>query len=188
MPLFKPDKSWTLFLDRDGVINKRKMDEYVLKPEELILEDRVPLSLAILRNFFSTLVVVTNQQGIGKGLMTEDDLSAIHEKMIREIELSGGKIDKIYFCPALKQDHSFYRKPSPGMGLLARKDFPEINFKKSVMVGDTISDMLFGKRLKMKTVFIGTDQKIISENFNIIDWAFPTLIQFAEYIQNQYGE
>lgn len=184
MPFLKPDKSWTLFLDRDGVLNKRKMDEYVLKPEELILEEKVPESLAILKNFFSKIVVVTNQQGIGKGLMTEEDLFSIHIKMIREIEQADGRIDKIYFCPALKQDNSFMRKPSPGMGLLARKEFPEIIFKKSIMVGDTISDMLFGKRLKMNTVFLGTNQKQVDDNFRIIDLAFTSLYHFAEFIQN----
>lgn len=184
MPLFNPDKSWTLFLDRDGVLNKRKLDEYVLNPRELVLEEKVPESIAILRNYFSLLLVVTNQQGIGKGLMSEEDLASVHEKMVKEIEQAGGRIDKIYYCPALKQENSFMRKPSPGMGLLARKDFPEINFKKSVMVGDTISDMLFGKRLKMNTVFIGTNQKVIDENFKIIDLAFSSLYQFAEHLQN----
>jgi histidinol-phosphate phosphatase family protein len=185
MSLFKPDNNWTLFLDRDGVLNKRKINEYVLNSRELVLEEKVPESLAILKNYFSLLLVVTNQQGIGKGLMSDEDLNSIHEKLVKEIEQGNGRIDKIYYCPALKQENSFMRKPSPGMGLLARKDFPEINFKKSVMVGDTISDMLFGKRLKMITVFIGTNHTLISENYKIIDLAFDSLYEFARYLQNQ---
>lgn len=176
------DKSWSLFLDRDGVINVRKMDAYVLKPDDFIFREEVVESINRLASLFGPVVVVTNQQGIGKDLMTEDDLKAIHAKMINAIEEEGGRIDKVYFCPELKEAHSFQRKPSPGMALRAKKEFPAIHFKKSVMVGDTISDMKFGKRLKMTTVFIGENKKEISLNHNLIDYAFAGLKEFTDYI------
>lgn len=176
------DKSWSLFLDRDGVINVRKLDAYVLKPDDFIFCEEAENSISRLSQLFGPVVVVTNQQGIGKGLMSEDDLQAIHTKMVSGIEAAGGRIDKIYYCPELKEAHSFFRKPAPGMALKAKKDFPVIQFKKSVMVGDTISDMRFGKQLKMLTVFIGDEKELISKNHKLIDYAFSGLKEFADFL------
>lgn len=176
------DKSWSLFLDRDGVINVRKLDAYVLKPADFTFCEEAEKSIARLSQLFGPVVVVTNQQGIGKGLMNEDDLHAIHTGMVSAIEAAGGRIDKIYYCPELKEARSFLRKPSPGMALKAKKDFPEMQFKKSVMVGDTISDMKFGKQLKMVTVFIGEEKDLVSKNHKLIDYAFPGLKEFADFI------
>lgn len=177
-----PDKTWTLFLDRDGVINTRKPDAYVLSRADFQWTEKAPESIAALSQLFGRTLVVTNQQGIGKGLMSEDDLLQIHQMMQAEVEQAGGKIDSIYHCPALKESKSFYRKPMPGMALLAKKEFPEINFKKAVMVGDTISDMIFGKNLKMQTVLIDTDKKTISTYYKLIDFAFPDLKTFADFV------
>ncbi len=176
------DINWTLFLDRDGVINVRKPDEYVTKPEDFVWNEMAVESIAYLSRLFGHVLVVTNQQGIGKGLMSIDDLNNIHTRMIDKIEEAGGTIHKVYFCPNPKTDRSFMRKPSPGMGLKARKDFPGIDFRKSVMVGDSVSDMMFGKALKMKTIFINHDKKIISEHHNIIDYAFHSLKDFAQFL------
>ena len=180
--ILQPDTSWTLFLDRDGVINIRKIDEYVLQPKEFLFIDGTLDAIARLTNLFGLSFVVTNQQGIGKGMMTEDDLFDIHSLMLKEINRSGGKIDKVYYCSALKESRSFMRKPMPGMGLLAKKEFPEINFKKAVMVGDAISDMQFGKNLGMITVFIGSDKKTISRQHRKIDFAFANLASFSDYL------
>jgi HAD superfamily hydrolase (TIGR01662 family) len=103
----------------------------------------------------------------------------IHAGMLSEIRKSGGKIDAVYFCPSLIEEHSVMRKPNVGMALQARKDFSVIRFKQSVMVGDSLSDMVFGKRLKMTTVFICTDKKIIAENSRLIDLTYPDLFSFA---------
>jgi histidinol-phosphate phosphatase family protein len=176
------NRNWTLFLDRDGVINQRKIDDYVLRPEDFVWTIDAPASIAKLSDIFGRIIVVTNQQGIGKGLMTENDLEKIHEKLLFGVKKEDGRIDRIYHCPALKGSGSLYRKPLPGMALQARKDFPEINFKKSIMVGDTISDMKFGKNLKMKTVIIETDKKLISENHKFIDYAFSDLKSFTDFL------
>lgn len=177
-----PNKTWTLFLDRDGVINQRKPNAYVLTPQDFLWINDAPASIARLSGIFGRIVVVTNQQGIGKGLMTENDLLSIHEKLNLEVENVGGHIDRIYHCPDLKGSGSLYRKPMPGMAFKARKDFPEIDFKKSIMVGDTISDMKFGKNLKMITIIIETDRKLISDNHKFIDYSFPDLKSFADYL------
>jgi D-glycero-D-manno-heptose 1,7-bisphosphate phosphatase len=116
--------------------------------------------------------------------MTEAMLRIIHNNMLETISKAGGRIDKVYFCPHLRESGSFMRKPNIGMGLLARKDFPDIHFTRSVMTGDSISDMRFGKRLGMLTVFISNDLKEIRSNPGLIDLAFPDLCSFAESLLN----
>ncbi len=177
---YKFDKTWTLFLDRDGVINTRLIDDYVKSLNEFEFVEGVPQAIAQFTKIFGRIVVVSNQQGIGKGLMTKEMLDTIHNHLCEEVEKAGGKIDKIYYCPHLKKDRSILRKPNIGMGLLARKDFPEIRFKKSLMVGDSISDMEFGKKLKMKTVFIAPDCTEIKHHPHLIDGCEKTLKILAD--------
>lgn len=160
---WKVDKSWTLFLDRDGVINKRIVEGYVKTVEEFIFNNGVLNTIKELSKIFGRIVVVTNQQGIGKGLMTEEDLKKVHDYMLREVKKSGGRIDNIYFAPKLASPTNELRKPNIGMALQAQKDFPEINFSKSVMIGDSPSDMAFGKNAGMKTIFVGKENELADE-------------------------
>lgn len=146
---------WSLFLDRDGVINKRIVDDYVKTPEEFEFLPGALEAIARFTKLFSHIFVVTNQQGIGKKIMTERNLSEIHTYMRKEIEKAGGKLSAIYFAPDIASKHNTLRKPQTGMGLQAKKDFPEIDFSKSIMVGDSESDILFGTNLGMKTIKIG---------------------------------
>lgn len=81
--------------------------------------------------------------------MTEADLNLIHERMLHEIQTHGGRIDRIYYCTAL-EDEAFDRKPNIGMALQAKKEFPDIDFNKAVMIGDSESDMEFAMNCGMK--------------------------------------
>jgi len=170
-----------LFLDRDGVINIRKMGGYIQNYEEFRFIDGVKQALSIFNNIFDHIFVVTNQQGIGKNLMTEDDFQLITDKMLADIEKEGGRIDKVYHCSDLKDTSSPNRKPNVGMAFKAAKDYPKIVFSQSIMVGDGNSDMLFGKRCGMTTVFI--DNKT-EESFDeqLIDYKFDSLIDFANFL------
>ncbi|MFN0203752.1 MAG: D-glycero-alpha-D-manno-heptose-1,7-bisphosphate 7-phosphatase [Bacteroidia bacterium] len=147
----------TLFLDRDGVLNRRLMGDYVKFEEEWEWLPNVLESLVIARNFFRHIIVVSNQQGVGKGLMTYAQTVAIFEKMKGEAAAAGVLIDAYYFCPHLANENCACRKPNIGMALQAQADFPEIDFSQSVMVGDSPSDIAFGKKLGMKTVGIGEE-------------------------------
>jgi histidinol-phosphate phosphatase family protein len=173
------DKSWSLFLDRDGVINRRIVGGYVTSWDRFEFLPGVLDALKILAGNFSRIIVISNQQGVGKGIMTDSEVQAIHARMTEEVRKDGGNIDKIYYCPFLKESESILRKPGIGMALLARKEFPGINFKRSVMVGDSISDMIFGKRLKMKTVFLSDDIALIRKGANMIDFVYNDLLTFA---------
>ncbi|HLG02780.1 MAG TPA: HAD family hydrolase [Bacteroidia bacterium] len=153
--MWKIDKSWTLFLDRDGVINVRFDGDYVKNVRQFKFLPGVLGALARISKKFGRIIVVTNQQGIGKGIYTHEDLSTIHAYMKSEVEKAGGRIDAIYYAPDLAAENSPRRKPGIGMALQAKKDFPEIDFSKSVMAGDTESDMLFAQNAGMKAVYIG---------------------------------
>ncbi|MDR1793032.1 MAG: HAD-IIIA family hydrolase [Bacteroidales bacterium] len=168
---------WTLFLDRDGVINQRIIGDYVKKQEEFVLLERVKEAIDILSGIFGLIIVVTNQQGIGKGLMTEKDLENVHQYMQQLLDY---KVNKIYYAPALASENSVLRKPNIGMALQAQKDFPQIDFSRSIMVGDSVSDMLFGVNAGMKTVFLSSKNDIELTP----DLQLPDLYTFA-HILNQ---
>jgi histidinol-phosphate phosphatase family protein len=177
-------EGWSLFLDRDGVINQRIPDDYVKHPDEFEFIPGVTEALKSFAVIFNPIVVITNQQGIGRGLMTSAQLNLVHEKMIQIIAEKGGRIDEIFYSPDLKNTRSFTRKPAVGLGLKARKQFPSINFKKSIMAGDTYSDILFGHRLGMITVLIGDDKEAAFQASSILDFSFPDLISFAEFLKS----
>jgi len=152
------DSSWTLFLDRDGVINQRNFHGYITKKEDFHFLDGVLEALSSFTNSFGRIVVVTNQQGVGKNIMSLCNLNELHDYMLEEVERHNGRIDKVYFATNLRTETPNHRKPGRYMADLAKSDFPEIDFNKSVMVGDTDSDIAFGKQLGMKTVLIESDE------------------------------
>ncbi|HPX34070.1 MAG TPA: HAD family hydrolase [Bacteroidales bacterium] len=176
-------KDWALFLDRDGVINKRIVDDYVKSWADFVFCEGAIEALKFFNTHFKRIIIVTNQQGVGKGLMTEEELQQIHEKMTTAIDQSGGRIDRIYSCTRLKSENPFCRKPNPGMALAARRDFPDINFKFSIMVGDSISDLKFGKKMGMKTALIAPDFKIARQFPKLTNLWFTSLIHFADFIR-----
>lgn len=169
------DKSWSLFLDRDGVLNKRLEGDYVKTLDEFEFIDQVPDALKILTNKFGKTFIVTNQQGIGKGLYTENDLNIIHHYLADEIEKHGGRIDKIYFSPHLASLNHPTRKPGIGMALQAQAEHPDVDFSRSIIVGDSMSDMEFGRAAGMLTVFISEEPVKDSK----IDYNFSSLFEFA---------
>jgi len=171
--------NWTLFLDRDGVINVEKKDDYVKSWEEFQFYEESLLALPILAKKFKTIVITTNQKGIGKGLMSNDDLLNIHLKMQSKIHEVGGRIDHIYYCPDL-DNNSPNRKPQPGMAFQAKQQFPYINFEQSIMVGNRTSDMHFGRNVGLHTVFLATTHPETPYPNPIIDYRFDNLLTFAK--------
>ncbi len=155
------DSSWTLFLDRDGIINERP-EWYITEWKDFVFKEDFKTSIAPLSRLFSRIIVVTNQQGVGKHLMSAADAEEIHRNMISAAYGFGGRIDRVYYCPHLAEDNCSCRKPESGMGLMAKKDYPEIDFEKSVMIGDTGRDMVFGRSLGMKTVYIPSREEDFS--------------------------
>ena len=176
------DNSWTLFLDRDGVINHEKHKDYIHTWDEFKFYDGVLEAMKIFAAKFHRIIVVTNQKGVGKGLTKLDDLHTIHANMEKEIESAGGRIDAVFYCSDL-EDNSPYRKPNPGMGLEAVKQFPDIDIKKSIMVGNTISDMEFGRNLGLYTVFLPTTRPEVDLKDKRIDAVCHSLLAFAQVLE-----
>lgn len=174
------DKTWTLFLDRDGVINTHIENDYVKSWDEFEFIDGVFEALERLSAVFGTIVVVTNQQGIGKGLYTDEELNAIHQKMLSHVHANKGRIDKVYYCGSLTSQNDPCRKPGNGMALKAKIDFPSIDFSKAIIAGDTITDMQFGHSLGMKKVYIHRKPK--DEIVSFADFHFATLLEMAKAI------
>ncbi len=149
-----------LFLDRDGVINRQIVGDYVRNLLQLELLPGAIDAIARLGNVFRYVIVVTNQQGISKGLMSAGDVVAIHDYIIQKVTEAGGHLDRIYCCPSLGTKNDPNRKPGTGMGLQAKQDFPDIDFNRSLMVGDSPSDMLFAERLGMQRIFISNGKLV----------------------------
>lgn len=180
------DKSWTLFLDRDGVINVDNPGGYILNADEFVFLDKlIPAKGdSAFKKFaekFGHTIVITNQRGVGRGLMTEEDLISIHQKMEAGINSAGGKLDAIYYCTAENKDHP-YRKPNPGMAFKAKAGFPDIDFSRSIMVGNNLSDMSFGRNAGMYTVFVRTTAPDTPFPHPDIDMAVDSLADFAKVI------
>ena len=173
--------NWTLFLDRDGVINVEKNEDYVKNWDEFQFYNESLLALPILANKFKTIVITTNQKGVGKGLMTHEDLSDIHSKMVKKIELVGGRIDHIFYCADV-DTLSPNRKPQPGMAFQAKDIFPNIQFNESIMVGNRPSDMQFGKNAGLHTIFLATTHPETPFPDPSIDYRFDNLLTFANAI------
>ena len=176
------NEEWTLFLDRDGVINIDKDGSYIFSPEEFIFMEGAPALFKNLAERFGHIIVITNQRGVGRGLMTEDALAAIHNKMTTAVRNAGGRIDAIYYCTSIDNQHPM-RKPNPGMAFQAKCDYPDIDLGKSVMVGNNLSDMKFGRNAGMYTVFVKTTQPALVVPHPEIDMAFSSLASFVKTLE-----
>ncbi|MEO7394544.1 MAG: HAD-IIIA family hydrolase [Chitinophagaceae bacterium] len=173
------DSTWTIFLDRDGVINEDKVGSYIFNADEFVFMKGAPELFKKLAEKFGHIIVVTNQRGVGRGLMSQDDLTTIHKKMTMAVSDVGSKIDNIYFASS-ENNNDPLRKPNPGMAFMAIRDFPSINFSKSIMVGNKHSDMLFGKNAGMYTVFLATTNPEVQFPHPDIDLRFDLLQDFVK--------
>ena len=129
-----------IILDRDGVINRRPPKaEYVRSWDEFEWLPGAAEALGLLHRGGYTVIVVSNQAGIARGAMTEDDLSAIHDRLRQETLELGGRIDAIYYCPHGWDDGCDCRKPKPGMLFRAQRDF-DLDLSRTLFVGDDERD------------------------------------------------
>ena len=152
-----PRELRTVFLDRDGVINEKMREgEYVRSWSDFKLLPGVAEAIAKLNGAGVRVIVVSNQRGVALGLYSAADVDAIHERLQQELSLRGARVDGFFYCPHDKADCNC-RKPLPGLFEQAAAQMPEIRAEASAMVGDSISDIEFGRRLSMTTVFLEGD-------------------------------
>lgn len=168
----------TLFLDRDGIINRRIVGGYVTDIEQFEFKSDFLETMGTLSRSFKKIFVITNQQGVGKGIMTMEQVDAVHSYMCRELSARGIEITGVYVCPHLATEGCRCRKPRTGLAEQAKNDYPDIIFSNSVMIGDSLSDMLFGRACGMETVFVNDSQ--ISVTQEIKDSADVIVDNFAQ--------
>jgi len=152
----------TVFLDRDGVINKKIENGYVLNWYSFEFLPNVFEGLKRLNEENFRLIILTNQACIGKGILSEEKFHEIMYKMINKIRKKGGNIHKYYVCPDY-DNSSICRKPNVGLFLKAKIDFPDINFKNSFVIGDSISDIKAGKEIGSRTILIHSNTNFTME-------------------------
>ena len=148
-------KADTLFLDRDGVINRWLPGDYVRSWEQFAFLPGILECLRAWARKFKHILIVSNQRGVGKGKMTQTELDAVHERMLAEIRQAGGRIDGIYVCTAVEETDP-RRKPNTGLFEEACRDFPDITPDRSLMLGDSHYDRDFARNCGMDFVMMET--------------------------------
>lgn len=184
----------TIFLDRDGTINEEM--GYINHLDRFIIFPFVAESIRIFKEKGYFVIVVTNQSGVARGYFTEDLVKAIHKKLKTQLKEFGTGVDAIYYCPHHpKEGYGKYvkdcrcRKPKPGMIEQAMRDF-DINLNKSFMIGDRFKDMIFGKKMNLKTGFVKTGYGKGEFEYQRKSWEFQpdimgdNLLEIARQIAN----
>jgi D-glycero-D-manno-heptose 1,7-bisphosphate phosphatase len=179
---------WTLFLDRDGVINRRIPGDYVRRWSEFeflpgSLEALVTLSSAV-----DLIVVVTNQRGVALGRMSEADVAEVHARMAAAVQQAGGRVDGVFVCPHDVSERCGCRKPAPGLVGQALMRWPSIDPARSVLVGDSTSDMACARNAsgpgpQIGRVWIGAETGAPSSIAS--DAAFPSLADFSHAVSDR---
>ena len=144
----------TIFLDRDGVINRKQPeDDYVTCWQRFEFLPRAVAAIALLHAAGRRVIVVTNQRGIARGRMSVAEVQEIHRRMQEELARRGARIDGIYVCP-----HDYgectCRKPAVGLFRQAQADFPAIDFAYAAIIGDSLSDLLPARELGSAAVLV----------------------------------
>ena len=157
----------TIFFDRDGVVNYRPVGDYVKSPSEFHFVADFPEYFIKIKQQGCLAIIISNQQGVGKGLMSETDLNDIHNYMQKEVyKLTGYRFDDAFYCFDLKDSGSTRRKPEPGMLIEAIEKW-DIDIENSYMIGDSVSDVIAGKRAGVKTIFLSSDVECEDADFNV---------------------
>lgn len=172
-----------VFLDRDGTLNEDP--GYISDPEKVVLFPHTGEALSILKKYGFLLIVISNQSGIARGLMTSSDVDNVNNRINNLLSQHKVTIDAFYFCPAhpdyssIEECHC--RKPNPKLLFEAAKEF-NIDLEKSYFIGDAIADIECGKNAGIKTILVRTGKG--EESFSILQKEnnFPTFV--AENLLN----
>jgi|GEM_PF-5700 len=151
-----------IFLDRDGVINKKMAEgDYVTQWSQFSFLPGVFEAIKLFNDRGYLVIVVTNQQCVGKGIVPMETIRTIHEKMAKSIEENGAHVDGVYMCPHLVADECSCRKPGTGLFEMALRDFRRrgvsIDMAKSYMIGDSETDIVAGKKAGLYALQIARD-------------------------------
>jgi D-glycero-D-manno-heptose 1,7-bisphosphate phosphatase len=173
-----------VFIDRDGTIN---VDYgYINDPEKVELIPKAANAIKLLNEKGFLVIVISNQAGIARQIMTEDELQLVNKRLMKKLLLKGAIIDQIYYCPHHPEIGLYpyrrncsCRKPEPGMILRAQRDF-NIDLSRSFVVGDKVSDVELGKRAGVRSILVltgktqngdGSDSDHVAKDlFDAVKW------------------
>ena len=180
-----------VFLDRDGTLNEER--DFIRAPEDLHLIPGAPEAVRMLNSRSIIACVISNQSGVARGCLTENDLAPIHAKLTRELLLGGAVIDRIYYCPhhptagaAPYNIDCDCRKPKPGMLRQGAADFG-IDLRRSFVVGDSIVDMQAGESVGARTILVRTGygettEKLIKREQLRVTAIVPSIVEAVDLI------
>ncbi|MDH5739315.1 MAG: lipopolysaccharide heptosyltransferase II [Nitrospira sp.] len=176
---------YTIFLDRDGTLNADP--GYIKSPDQLELFPGVPEALARLKQAGARLILVTNQSGVARGLLSHDDLAAVHAKLNRILDGAGASLDAIYFCPHHPNDGCECRKPNPGMIDQAVRE-RRVDLERAYLIGDHVRDIELAKRIGARSVLVTTgvvrpqESEGLKETALTPDWIAPSMTAAADWL------
>ena len=145
-----------VLLDRDGVINQRIIGGYVTSWPEFVFLPGVLDALRLLEQNQYAVLVLSNQAGVGKGLMSMLDLEEITRRFRERVEQHGGRIRAVYYCPHRKEDGCECRKPQPGLLIKAQREH-QFSFSETVLIGDSQSDLLAARQVGCPAILVWND-------------------------------
>jgi D-glycero-D-manno-heptose 1,7-bisphosphate phosphatase len=175
-------------LDRDGTINRKAQEgDYIKTPDQLELLAGAAQAIRLLNESGFLVFVVTNQRGIARGILREEQLQAIHDRLQSELAAAGARVDGIYYCPH-EDGQCDCRKPGIGLHLKAIETFPGIDIQASFCVGDSWRDVEAGIRLGCRVIMIddGTAGAVVQRYPQVL--TARSLEQAAAMILAQDGQ
>ena len=151
-----------IFLDRDGVIIENRPN-YVRSWADVSIYPQAMETLIQLSKSDYKIVIVTNQSGVGRGMIPFEVADEINQKLLAKINASGGRVDGVFMCPHAPADHCNCRKPAPGL-LLQAAEALSLDLSNSIMIGDALTDLQAGLAAGVKQVRLvrtgrGADQE-----------------------------
>lgn len=143
-----------IFLDRDGTTNKRPPKaEYICRPDEFVWLEGAREAIKKLNDAQYKIIIISNQAGIARGVMTDDDFTRVMKKMEDDLAAIDAHIDGVYYCPHGWNDECDCRKPKPGMLYQAQRDY-SINLPECIMIGDDERDIITANNAYMRGILV----------------------------------
>jgi len=175
-----------VFLDRDGVLIHDV--GYPRDPERVRLLDGAAAALARLRQWGFALVVVSNQSGVGRGLVTAGEARRVHDRMTADLAAQGVALDAAYYCFHAPEDGCECRKPSPGMLLQAAREL-NLDPARSFLVGDKAIDVEAGRRAGCRTIVLTGPASVGIEESRpcAVAASWPEVVEAVKALRKQYG-
>jgi histidinol-phosphate phosphatase family protein len=168
-----------VILDRDGTLNRRPpRAQYVTGPEEFEWLPGALDALRLLNDAGYTVAIVTNQAGIGRGALTEEQLAAVHRKMTQEAEQAGGRIDAVYRCPHDWDDGCDCRKPAPGLLFKAQRDL-DLDLTRTPFIGDDGRDAEAADAAGCPSMLVSDETSLLDCVRGLLSERDPALTQGA---------